>query len=71
MIRLMMKNFNRILTEKKPKCQLYYQVRLINMNLLPADQCRIIEQAKLTYSPLVKVKTETNKGSWRAWKTTN
>ena len=45
----MMKKFNRILTEKKPKYQLYYQVRLMNMNLLPSDQSRIIEQAKLTY----------------------
>ena len=35
--------------EKKPKYQLYYQVRLMNMNLLPSDQSRIIEQAKLTY----------------------
>ena len=49
MIRLMMKKFDRILTEKKPKYQLYYQVRLMNMNLLPSDQSRIIEQAKLTY----------------------
>ena len=34
MIRLEMKNYNIILIEKQPKCQLYYQAKFINMNIL-------------------------------------
>ena len=34
MIRLEMKNYNKILIEKQPKYQPYYQVKLIGMNIL-------------------------------------
>ena len=34
MIRLKMKNYNMILTEKLPKYQLYHQAKFINMNIL-------------------------------------
>ena len=45
-----------ILTEKQQKHQHYHQVKLINMNILQVKKyyCRIIEQAKFTYSPLGK-----------------
>ena len=43
------------------KYQLYHQLKLINMNLTgeeiqskPSNQSQIIEQAKITYSPLGK-----------------
>ena len=34
MIKLKMKNYNTILTEKQQKYQHYHQVKLINMNIL-------------------------------------
>ena len=34
MIRLEMKNCNRILIEKQPKYQLYHQTKLVDMNIL-------------------------------------
>ena len=34
MIRLEIKNYNKILTEKQQKYQHYHQVKLINMNIL-------------------------------------
>ena len=58
MVKLKMKNYNEISTEKQQKYQNYHQVKLINMNILqdkkilPSDQSRLIEQAKFTYSPL-------------------
>ena len=60
MIKLRMKNYSMILTEKQQKYQFYCQVKLINLNILqlqeslPPDQNRIIEQTKFTYSPLSK-----------------
>ena len=51
MIKLEMKNYDMILTEKQQKYQHYLSVKLIN---LPSDQSRIIEQAKFTYYPLGK-----------------
>ena len=53
-----MKNYNMILIERLQKYQLDHQAKLISMNILPAknilpsNQQQIIEQAKLTYSPL-------------------
>ena len=52
MLRLCMKNYNTILTEKQQKYQHYHQVKLTNMNYLPVN--KIIEQAKFSYSPLGK-----------------
>ena len=52
MLRLCMKNYNTILTEKQQKYQHYHQVKLTNMNYLQVN--RIIEQAKFSYSPLGK-----------------
>ena len=60
MIRLEMKNYIMISTEKHLKYQLYHQVVFINMNILlvkiilPSNQQQIIEQPKFTYSPLGK-----------------
>ena len=60
MIKLRMKNYSMILTEKQQKYQFCCQVKLINLNILqlqeslPPDQNRIIEQTKFTYSPLSK-----------------
>ena len=34
MVRLDMKNYNTILTEKQPKYQLYHQTKSVNMNIL-------------------------------------
>ena len=34
MIRLEIKNNNMIVTEKQPKYQLYYETKLVNMNIL-------------------------------------
>ena len=34
MIRLKMKKYNTILTEKQQKCEHYHRVKLINMNVL-------------------------------------
>ena len=39
--------------------------------ILPADQSRIIEQAKFTYPPLVKAFKKTNKNTWRTRKKTS
>ena len=54
MIRLQMKKYNMILIDKQPKYQLYHQVKLLNMNILPSTQQQIIEQTKFTDSPLGK-----------------
>ena len=60
MIRLEIRNYNIILTEKQQKYQHYPQVKLINMNflqgeeMLSSNQRQLIKQAKLTYSPLEK-----------------
>ena len=44
MIRLEMKNYNTILTEKPQKCQHYHHVKLINMNVLQAKKyCHLIK----------------------------
>ena len=48
MIRLEMKNYNTILTEKQEKYRHYYQVKLINMHLLPVNK----------YYPLIKVECQ-------------
>ena len=53
MIRLDMKNYNTILTEKELKYQPYRQVKF-KKDILPSDQQQIIEQAKFTYFPLEK-----------------
>ena len=61
MIRLEMKNYNKISTETLPKYQLYHQAKLISRNILLAkkillsNQKQVIEKAKFTYSPLGKV----------------
>ena len=44
-----------ILTEKQQKSQQYHLEKLINMNILPYDQRRVIEQPKFTYSTLGKL----------------
>ena len=55
MIRLEMKNYNAILTEKQLKYQPYHQVKFITCEeILPSNKQRTIEQAKFTYSPLGK-----------------
>ena len=62
MIRLRMKTFNTILTEKLQKCLLGHQVKLISMNILRVKKYYhlikkiiiILEQAKFTYSVLGK-----------------
>ena len=57
MIKLEMKNYNMILTEKQLKYQPYHQAKLISTNILLVKkyyQQQIIEQAKFTYSPLGK-----------------
>ena len=59
MIKLKMKNCNKILTENQQKYHNCHQVKLVNEYLtgeeiLPSDQSRITEQAKFTYSPLGK-----------------
>ena len=55
MIRLEMKNYNMILTEKQLKYQLYHKYEyLTGEDILPSNQQQIIEQAKFTYSPLGK-----------------
>ena len=60
MIRLKMKKYNMILTEKLPKYQRYYQAKLISINILlvrilPSNQQKIIEQTKFIYFPLEKL----------------
>ena len=73
MIRLEMKNYNTILIEKHLKYQLYHQVifkkyeYLTGEDILLSNQQQIIEQTKLTYSPLEKafekqIKTIENQG---------
>ena len=55
MIRLEMKNYKIILTEKQLRYQLYHQSKFINMNvLLVKIYYHLIEQAKFTYVPLGK-----------------
>ena len=56
MIRLEIKNYNMILIEKQLKYLLNHQVNFVNKNILPVKiyQQQIIEQARLTYSPLGK-----------------
>ena len=55
-----MKNYNMILIEKLKKFQECHLEKLLNNEyltgeeILPSTQNRIIEQAKLTYSPLGK-----------------
>ena len=44
MIKLRMKNYNMILTEKQQKYQLYHLEKLINMNILQAKKyCHLIK----------------------------
>ena len=55
MIRLEMKNYKIILTEKQLRYQLYHQSKFINMNVLLVKMYyHLIEQAKFTYAPLGK-----------------
>ena len=58
MVRLEMKNYNMILTEKLQKYQHYQLKKLINMiegeEILAYNQKQIIEQARYTYSSLAK-----------------
>ena len=62
MIRLEMKNYNTILTEKRLKYQPYHQAILISMNILLVKKYyhlikkkkKMMQQAKFTYSPLGK-----------------
>ena len=59
MVRLEMKSCNTILTVKQQRYQHYYQVKLLQEYLtdqerLPSSQCQIVEQAKLTCSPVGK-----------------
>ena len=61
MIRLKMKNDNRILTEKQQKYCHYHHIKLIIMNILHANQSRIIAQAKFAYFPLGKALKRSNK----------
>ena len=73
MIRLEMKNYNMILTEKLPKYKLLslgkidsYEY-LTGNEILSSNQQQIIEQAKFTYSPLGKafekqIKTNEDQG---------
>ena len=39
MIKLMMKNYNKILTEKQQKHHHFLQIKLINMNILQVKKC--------------------------------
>ena len=58
MIRLEMKNCNKLLTKKQQKYQRYYLKKLINLTseeILPSNQRRIIEQAKFVYYALEKL----------------
>ena len=60
MIRLEMKNYNMILTEKQLKYQLLSSGKIrkyeyvTGEDILPSNQQQIIEQARFTYSPLGK-----------------
>ena len=53
MIKLEMKTYNMILTEKQQKYQHYHPEKLININFLLVKKW-VIEQAMFTYSPLGK-----------------
>ena len=60
MIRLKIKNYNMILTEKRQRHRPYHQARLININILQRRNIifqskKIIEQAKFSDSLLGKV----------------
>ena len=60
MIRLQMKNYNRILIENQQKHKHYHQAKidkddhLTGEDVLPSNQSHMIEQAKIAYSPLGK-----------------
>ena len=55
MVRLKMKNYNKILTENQQKYRCYHQVRLMKCDeILLSDQSKIIKQAKFIYSPFGK-----------------
>ena len=59
MIRLEMKNYNMILTEKQQKYQHYHQVKVIKVNILQVKKYGLLikyktEKAKFTYFPLGK-----------------
>ena len=57
MIRVEVKNWNMILTEKQQKYQHCHPEKMINMNILQVKkwcQRQIIEQGKFAYSPLGK-----------------
>ena len=87
MIRLEKKNYNIIFTKNQQKYQLYHLAKLINMNILQVKNYYllikekvVIEQDKLTYSPLGKTlgkQTETveDQGEKQIkalyWKTSN
>ena len=44
MIRLKMKNYNKLLTEKQQKYQHYHEVKLINMNILQVKKyCYLVK----------------------------
>ena len=44
MIRLKMKNYNKLLTEKQQKYQHYHEVKLINMNILQVKKyCHLVK----------------------------
>ena len=52
MIRLEMKNYNIILTEKHQKYPHYYLKKLTNMNMKQVkNHYLMLERAKFTYSP--------------------
>ena len=53
MIRLEMKNYNTILTEKLPKYLNKYEY-LTGKGILPSNQKQMIQHAKFTYSPFGK-----------------
>ena len=56
MIRLEIKNYNTVLTEKQQRYQDYHPCKKI----LPFDQSWMIEQAKFIYSSLKKAFAKTN-----------
>ena len=65
MIRLEIKRYKTILTDKQQIYLHYYQAKLINMKILQAktynlqifiiEQSQIIEQVNFTYSPIKKL----------------
>ena len=69
MLRLEMKNYNKILKEKQQKYQQHHQVKLYLTaeNIVLTDQSRMREQANFPYFPLSKLfekllKTNKNEG---------